>query len=144
LRVEILRHQFRDRFGTGRRHLRGLDDRGIAPGDRRNERRQRQHDRIIPGADDEPDAERIEAYLGAPGRHDQRRADVQGMHPAPQVVARIGRFVGDVFHVGRISIDAVAAQILPQRRAEVVGALGHQSMEGIELSLAPFDGTSLA
>jgi len=82
---------------------------------------QRQHDRIIPGADDQAHAERIEADLSAPGRHDQRRTHVQGMHPAPQVVARIGRLVGDVFHVGRVGIDAVAAQVLPQRRTEIVG-----------------------
>ncbi len=92
----------------------------------------------------EPDAERIEADLGAPGRHDQRRAHVERRHPAPQVTARIGRLVGDVLHVGRIGIDTVAAQIRPQRGAEVVGALGHQRMERIELGLAPFDAAGLA
>jgi hypothetical protein len=67
-----------------------------------------------------------------------------GTHPAPQVVARIGGLVGDVFHVGGVGIDAVAAQVLPQRVEELRGTLGHQRVQGVELGLPPFDRTGLA
>ncbi len=67
-----------------------------------------------------------------------------GMHPVPELVARIGRVVGDVFHVDEIGVDAVAAQVLPERIEEILGALGHHRVQGVELSLAPFDRTGLA
>ena len=69
---------------------------------------------------------------------------MQGMHPAPQMVAGIGGLVGDVFHVGGVGVDAVAAKVLPQRVEEILGALGHQRVQGVELRLAPFDRTGLA
>ena len=44
------------------------------------------------------------------------------MHPAPQLTARIGRVVGDIFHVDEIGVDAVTAQVLPKRLEEIPGA----------------------
>jgi hypothetical protein len=51
--------------------------------------------------------------------------------------------VGDeILHVGQVGVGTIAAEVSPQRRVVVFGALGHHRLQGGQLALAPFSRAS--
>jgi len=141
LAVEVLRQELRDRVGGGRGHLRRLDDGGVPAGNRGDKWRQGEHQRVVPRPDDEAHSERVKLHLDTGGTQHGRRADRDRLHPLPQVRQRVVGLGGEELYVGQIGVGAVAAEVSPQRRVEVLGAVGHHRPQVGQLTLAPVCGT---
>lgn len=51
---------------------------------------------------------------------------------------------GEELHVGQVGVGAIAAEVSPQRRVEVLGAFSHHVPQGGQLALTPLSGTGRA
>jgi hypothetical protein len=78
-----------EELGGARRELRGLHHHAVAGGERRDQRHDREVERIVPRADDADDADRLVQDGGA--SRPELAADRHPLrpHPAPQMVARV-------------------------------------------------------
>jgi hypothetical protein len=111
--IEILRKEPRDSFGSCSGYFRRLDDSAVTSGNRCDQRRQCQHQRIIPSPDNQPDSQRIESHFRMGWRHLERCADPNRLHPAPQMSEDVIDLAGHEFHVDQVGVDAISAKIGP-------------------------------
>ena len=136
-RIEILWNQPGRRCRTRRRDLRRLQHRRISRSERGDERRKQQHERFVPGADDQGDPQRVATNADVAGLKNQRRVDPFIRSPGIQMLQRVIGLLDVVVHVHQIGVHDVATQVLPQRVAEFVMILQEQLPDGLELRLAP-------
>ena len=80
--------------------------------DRGHQRREREHVRLVPGADDQRHAERVAADPDVAGLHQQRRVHPFWSHPAVQMLQRIVGLADVVVDVHQVGVGPVAAQVV--------------------------------
>ena len=51
---------------------------------------------------------------------------------------------GRAFHVDQVGLDAISAQIPPQRRVKIFGVILYHRAQGAQLAFSPFRRTSYA
>ncbi len=72
-----------------RRELGGFQHHAVAGGERRDQRHDRQLERIVPRADDAHDSDRLVENAGARGHELETHGDALGRHPARQMPDRV-------------------------------------------------------
>ena len=117
--------QRRQLVGRPRRHLGGLQRDAVAGGERADEGREAELDRVVPGREDADDAERLR-HEPRPARP-ERQVDSDGPRagPAAQAAARVPGRVGDDQDLGE-------QRLLSRPPAEI-------GVEGAHEALAPLD-----
>ena len=136
-RVEVLRHEAGEHGGGCRRYLGGLHDHGIAGGDGPGHGHEQQLDRVVPGGDDEHDAERLGDEAG-PGRHgDDWGADPLGAVPPGEVLDHGLDLADDEGDVGDVPLDGRLAEVDAQRIGELGLVLGEHADHLLELMATP-------
>eukprot|EP00754_Rhynchopus_humris_P020854 Rhum_TRINITY_DN14716_c0_g1::Rhum_TRINITY_DN14716_c0_g1_i1::g.110958::m.110958 len=137
-RVEVLVHHVPDETGAVARHLRRLDHHAVAGRDGRDERREHQLDGVVPRRDDEHDALRVVADVGAaePGGGELQRGGHSLVgRPAVEVgEGMLGRRVGQ--HLTDAA-DLAATQVLADGRGEQLRVLLDHDRNLLKLLPAP-------
>ena len=137
LGVEVLRQEPGQNRGRAGGDLRRLDCRGVAGGERSDERCEHELDRVVPRPDDQDRAERVPMDPGLGRLLLERRGDPLRAHPLVEVRQRVvdlrahERDVGDEPFHGRL------AEVAAQGVEQVGLALGEHALERMELCLAP-------
>ena len=111
--------------GIGGRERRALAERAL--------------DRVVPRADDQPDAERLGDRRAAPGLPHQRRAHATRRRPARDVLRRVRRLALDERQLGDPGLLQRLVQVLGERGGERGLLLDHHPGDPVELAPAPFD-----
>jgi len=142
--VEVLGHELRDQLGCGGRDLGGLDQRAAAGGQSANQRREGELEGVVPGRDDQGDAQRLGAHAALAGLIDQRRGYALGLHPTREVLLHVDDVVRHERHLRRVGLEARLAHVGGEGVEDVVLMLAHQSQERVELSASPLLGARLA
>src|SRR5262249_36172423 len=79
----------------------------------------------------------IEPHLRAGRGEHEGRADWHRLHPPPQLSYRMVGLAADELHIGPIRIDAVAAEVRPQRAIELLGVVFHHRPQRYQLLPSP-------
>ena len=135
--VEVLRHEHCQ--GGARRggDLARLHDHGIASRDRPHERREGEHQRVVPGGNDERNAEGFEDHLGRSRLHDEGCGDSARAHPLRQVRERVLDLAQQKADLGDLRLNGSLAEVGVQRGFEVCLALGEHVAHALELLATP-------
>ena len=144
LRVEVARDEPGQRVRRRLGHLGRLDHRGVAGGERTDERREDELDRVVPRPDDQDDAERVAPDRRPPGQLLDRDVDLLGPEPPVEVAEREVDLGPDERDLGDEALDRGLAEVAAQRVDELGLALGQQPPERPELGPAPLDGPGAA
>jgi hypothetical protein len=137
--VHVPGDQLGDQCRGGDAHLRWLDHGGVPGRKGRGERAKGQHQRLVPRADDQGDAQRVAADPDVPGFQQQRRGLALGPHPVVQVLEGVLGLLDAEPDVHQIGIGIVAPQILMERGEEPSAVFLQQGFQGFQL-LAPPSG----
>ena len=119
LRREALGQNGADHLAGGGRVGAGLDHRGVAGGQRVDQRLQRQHQRVVPGAHDQGDAVGGGALEAAGRKLRDRRVDGFVPHQPGQVAAHPGKLRQRHAGLAHIAFHPAFAQVGFQRRVDV-------------------------
>ncbi len=139
VRVQVLRQQPRDGRGGRGRHLARLEHDRVAPGQRADDRGQQQLRRVVPGCDDQDDAERV--LHGVRRRAAQRGRYGGGLGPQPvgEVLQRVVDLADREVDLGAVRLLAALAEVGVERGGELVTALREQRPQSPELIRAPVE-----
>src|SRR5439155_16435299 len=66
------------------------------------------------------------------------------LHPTPEMRKYMIDLTGRAFHVDQVGLDAISAQIGPQRGVKIFGVILQHGAQAAQLAFAPFRRTSYA
>ena len=135
--IEVLGHQLAEQLGRGDGDLRWLDHGGVARCYGRDEWADREHERLVPRADDQRHAERIVAHLQVPRLEQERRVGMLRLHPLVEVLQGVVDLLDVELHVHEIGVDLVTTEVLGQGVVHRLTVLGDHRPHGLELRDAP-------
>jgi hypothetical protein len=125
-----------------RSHLGGLDDDAVACGDGADKRGERELDRIVPGADDQHDTERLVLDPAPCGKLVEREARSPRTHPLPEVLAGMRDLSEGRHDVGDPGFRRRTAEVVRERAGDVGFMLVQQPLEPVQLGQPPLDRAS--
>ena len=133
----------RDQLGQGVAGLTGdlgrLRDHRVAGGDGRGHRPGEQLDRIVPGCDDQSDAERFGHDIALAGHRGQRQTDLAWLGPLGDVLADAGDLRRRRPDVGGEPFDGRLAEVGREGGFEPRALELEHAGQAVELFLAPLD-----
>ena len=127
-----LLHDLRDHGGAGRSQLGRFDDRGTARRDGRNQRPERQRQRVIPRRDDQRGALRLGHDPRAGAQHRAGRADPADLRPRLQVAQRVRNLGLNGQDFGQPDLGLGLGEILGQRREDLRFAIVDRARERLQ------------
>ena len=133
VRVEELRDHLGHHRGRRLGDLGGLHDRGVPGRDRRHQRAEREHERLVPRADDQRHPERVAAHAHVAGLQHDRRGLAPRLDPVVQVRERELGLVDVDVDVHEIGVGLVAAKVVPQRFAYRAAARFDHRLDRLQL-----------
>src|SRR5207244_11745241 len=66
------------------------------------------------------------------------------LHPTPEMREYMINLTGRAFHVDQVGLDAISAQVAPQRGVKILRVIFHHRAQSDQLAFSPFRRTSYA
>ncbi|KAM9863487.1 hypothetical protein ACI1US_00604 [Leucobacter sp. BZR 635] len=135
--IEGVGDHLRDELRGGRRKLTRLDHHSVTGGDRPDDGRQREHERIVPRRDHERHAQCLRDDLCARRLECERHADPARPHPLREVLQRVIKLGYKEADLSELCLGARLAEVVGQGALKVAPAIDQEGAQPRQLVAPP-------